>query len=71
MSSLKVLRRTAHAVLETGRSDSCDPCSVHVIRGVRISNAGVTASATGGGISGYTGRQRERTSEGRFPACDD
>jgi hypothetical protein len=72
MSSLKVLRRMAHArAVETGQSDSVDACSVRVIRDDRISNAGVTARATGGGLSHYTRRQRQGTSGGRFPACDD
>ena len=41
-----------------------------MIRGVRISNAGVTASATVVGINSYSRRRRQGMSGDRFPACD-
>ena len=40
-----------------------------VIHDARISNAGVTAGTTVDGISGYSRRERQDLSEGRFPAC--
>ena len=67
MSSLKVFRRMPTQLAETGRSDSSDACSGCVIRGVRITHAGVTAGTTAGGVSFYTRRRRQGMSGGRFP----
>jgi hypothetical protein len=69
VSGLKVFRRTATWIAESGRSDSVDASSVRVIRAARITDAGVTAQATGVGRSGYSRRRRECMSGGRFPAC--
>jgi len=70
MSSLKVVRRTPTAFTETGRSDAVGASSVRVIRGGRITDAGVTAGTTVVGISRYSRRHRQGTAEAGFPACD-
>jgi len=56
MSSLKVFRRMPALHAETGRSDSFDASAVRAIRLDRISNVGVTASATAARGSSYSRR---------------
>jgi hypothetical protein len=58
MFSLKLVGARHTPMMETGRSDSSDASSFPVIRGLRVSLAGVTAHVTVEGISNYSRRQR-------------